>query len=41
MPTVVSIGDGIVDAVEFTPGKTERFPGGARSNRCALLGDMH
>jgi fructokinase len=32
MPTLVSIGDGIIDAVELTPGKVERFPGGAALN---------
>ncbi len=32
MPTVVSIGDGIIDAVELTPGSVERFPGGAALN---------
>lgn len=32
MPTVVSIGDGIIDAVELTPGKVQRFPGGAALN---------
>ena len=32
MPTVVSIGDGIVDAVELSPGRIERFPGGAALN---------
>lgn len=32
MPTVVSIGDGIIDAVELTPGNIERFPGGAALN---------
>lgn len=32
MPTVVSIGDGIIDAVELTPGNVERFPGGAALN---------
>lgn len=32
MPTVVSIGDGIIDAVELSPGRVERFPGGAALN---------
>lgn len=32
MPTVVSIGDGIIDAVELAPGEVERFPGGAALN---------
>lgn len=32
IPTVVSIGDGIIDAVELTPGAIERFPGGAALN---------
>lgn len=32
MQKVVSIGDGIVDAVELTPGNVERFPGGAALN---------
>jgi fructokinase len=32
MPTLVSIGDGIIDAVEFAPGDTRRFPGGAALN---------
>ncbi|MBL8579090.1 MAG: hypothetical protein JNK47_17865 [Mesorhizobium sp.] len=32
MPTVVSIGDGIIDAVELTPGNVQRFPGGAALN---------
>jgi len=32
MPTLVSIGDGIIDAVEFGPGDVRRFPGGAALN---------
>lgn len=32
MPTVVSIGDGIIDAVEFAPGQVKRFAGGAALN---------
>jgi fructokinase len=30
--TVVSIGDGIIDAVELSPGEVQRFPGGAALN---------
>jgi fructokinase len=32
MPTLLSIGDGIIDAVELAPGVVERFPGGAALN---------
>lgn len=32
MPTTVSIGDGIIDAVELAPGHVEYFPGGAALN---------
>jgi fructokinase len=32
VPTVLSIGDGIIDAVELAPGRVERFPGGAALN---------
>jgi fructokinase len=32
MRTLVSIGDGIIDAVEFAPGDIRRFPGGAALN---------
>ena len=32
VPTVVSIGDGIIDVVELKPGVVERFPGGAALN---------
>lgn len=32
MPVVLSIGDGIIDAVELTPGSIEHFPGGAALN---------
>ena len=32
MQTLVSIGDGIIDAVEFAPGDVRRFPGGAALN---------
>ena len=32
MPTLVSIGDGIIDAVEFAPADVRSFPGGAALN---------
>ena len=32
MPSVLSIGDGIIDAVELAPGNIEHFPGGAALN---------
>jgi fructokinase len=32
MPSVVSIGDAVIDAVELAPGKVEYFPGGAALN---------
>lgn len=32
MPAVLSIGDGIIDAVELAPGRIENFPGGAALN---------
>ena len=32
MPSVLSIGDAIIDAVELAPGKVEYFPGGAALN---------
>ena len=32
MPSTVSIGDGIIDAVELAPGNIEHFPGGAALN---------
>jgi fructokinase len=32
MPNVVSVGDGIIDAVELAPGKIEHHPGGAALN---------
>jgi len=32
LPTIVSIGDGIIDAVELLPGLVQRFPGGAALN---------
>jgi fructokinase len=32
MQSVLSIGDGIIDAVELAPGRTEYFPGGAALN---------
>jgi fructokinase len=32
MPTVISIGDCIIDAVEIGPGQTDRHPGGAALN---------
>lgn len=36
-PTTVSIGDGIIDAVELSPGNVENFPGGAALNLAAGL----
>ena len=32
LPTILCIGDGIIDAIEVTPGVVERFPGGAALN---------
>jgi len=40
MPSVVSIGDGIIDAVELAPGRIENFPGGAALNLAVGLAKL-